>query len=107
MKDVSDYLNTNFPFSEALLAREVAMKAAVTEYGSFEEIPEEIKNDIIINNPITREDLDSSVYFWLVAMNANSNYLRSDGEVWKALTQSRAGEIKELKNEVPRCSTIF
>ncbi len=107
MKDVSDYLNTNFPFSEALLAREVAMKAAVTEYGSFEEIPEEIKNDIIINNPITREDLDSSVYFWLVAMNANSNYLRSDGEVWKALTQSRAGEIKELKNNAIEVPKVF
>lgn len=107
MKDLSDYLNENFLFSEALLDRETAIKDAVERYGTYDDIPEELKNKILIETPITHNDLESSVYFWMVAMNANSNYLRSDGEVWKQLTTSRAGTIKELKNNAIEVPKIF
>lgn len=100
MTEMVEYAKLSFPYSDALLKREAATKEALERYGSVDGIPEEVRNSILLDNPVTAEDLSSSVYIWVVAMNSVSQYLKHDGEFWEDITSTHAGELIDLQENV-------
>ncbi len=100
MTSMVDYVNLTFPYSAALLQREEATKEALEIYGSVDGIPEDVRNSLLLDNPVSAEDLSSSVYIWVVAMNSVSQYLRDDGKFWDEITNTHAGDLIDLQENV-------
>ena len=98
MREMVSYVNENLAFSPALFKREDAIRKAIADYESINNIPDDVRNDLLVDNPVTDEDYASSVYFWVAAMNSNSQYLKNDGEYWKQITNSHGGELIDLPN---------
>lgn len=87
---------TDFSFSEALRQQDDALRNVAQGYGGVGNIPDDIKNDILRENPVTSEDLQNSTYIWIVAMNSAEAYLDTDGDALTKIAKSHGGELIAL-----------
>ena len=85
-----------FKFSEALRQQDEALRGLTEEYGGIGNTPDDVKNQVLRDYPVTPEDLENSTYIWIVAMNSAEPYLDVDGEALAEIAKSHGGELIAL-----------
>jgi hypothetical protein len=86
----------DFKFSEALRQQDEALRVLAQEYGSIGNIPDDVKNQVLRDYPVTPEDLQKSTYIWIVAMNSADPYLDVDGAALTQIAENHGGELIAL-----------
>ena len=105
MNSMINNLEEDFPFSPALIKLDAAIEQAGIEYGNLSDVPDEVRNDIFVDNPVTNEDYENSTYIYIVAMNGATPYLNSVGGAFEEIADFHGGEVVDLRKnaiEVPR-----
>jgi hypothetical protein len=96
MQNLIEQVNRDFPFSDAVKRRDEAAREAVRVHGSLEQIPEEVRNEIRVNYPVTDENWFNSVYIWVVAMNDVRPYLSKVGSQFDRIAAEHNGDLIDL-----------
>lgn len=97
-------VRADFGFSEGLRQQENALRAAIQKYGSADRIPDEERNNILGDYPITLADLRQSTYIWVLAMNASEPYTERDKTLFRTISEEHGGKLVNLannRNEIP------
>lgn len=95
----------DFAFSDALKAQDEALSNAAQLYGGLGNVPDNVKNDILREFPVSPEDLQNSTYIWIIAMNSAEPYLDTDGQALTQIAESHGGKLIPLPENriaVPR-----
>jgi hypothetical protein len=98
-------VDKDFPFSEALLRREAAIRKQVEIYGDFNQIPEEVMSNLLAEYEIDDvKDLNESTYIYILALNDAYAYLDEVGGTFSSIAQKHGGALIDLANntsEIP------
>ena len=98
-------IDTDFPFSDALFAREDAVRKQASIYGDFNQIPEEVMSIALAENEIDDQtDFFNSTYIYILALNNSTPYLSEVGETFSNIATSHGGDFVSLSNntsEIP------
>jgi hypothetical protein len=100
-----EQIQADFPFSPAVARQEEALRQAAETYNGLANIPEEERNRLLSQYPVTIDDWGDSTYIYIIAMNANSPYLDTDGATLNEIAGGHGGRLVQLQQnliEVPR-----
>jgi len=104
MERLVNQVESDFPFAESLLQRELAVREAVAEYGSISDIPDDVMTDLLSRYPVEPEEMETSTYIYILAMNDSTPYLSTVGSYFKTIAETHGGELVDLETnqaEVP------
>lgn len=107
IKDLVNQVNEDFPFSTSLKARDRAIQEAEQKYGSMDKIPEIERNRILVDYPVTNDELYNSIYLWIIAMNDAYPYLDSVGEAFDIMADSHNGDLIDLDQNLLEIPKVF
>lgn len=100
MQNFENQLLLDFPFSEALLDRELQIDQAIAQYGGYDKIPDAEFNRILAQFPVTEEEINESTYIWFIAMNDRFDYLERIGRILERIANAHGGHLVDLENNV-------
>ena len=106
-RDFLEQVAQDFGFVEALRQRDGAILAAALTYGGIDRIPDEDRNRILTDNPITKQDLADSTYIWVIAMNAAEPYIDEDGDLFESIGTQHGGDLIDLEENLSDVPAVF
>ncbi len=104
---LSDQIQEDFFFSDALKKRDLATQNAVDQYGGLDKIPSEERNRLLVDNPVSDDDLYKSVYIWVVAMDDAIQIPEDVGEIINTMASKHNGELIELDQNLAEIPEVF
>lgn len=107
MRKLIDQVENDFPFSDAVKVRDEAVQEAVRVYGGADQIPDEVRNQIIVNYPVSNDEQFNSIYIWVVAMNDVKPYLDSIGAQFERIALDHNGDLFDLPRDPLAVPKIF
>lgn len=107
LENLVKYVHDNFAFSPALKDQDAAFRAALQQWGKFEDIPQEERDRIFTEHPVAAPEMFSSTYIYIVAMNSSTPYLRIVENAFGGLTRDYGGELIDLPNNLNAVPRVF
>ncbi|MBM4424659.1 MAG: VWA domain-containing protein [Chloroflexi bacterium] len=103
-KEMRDQAAESLPFDPTLLKQETCIGDLRTEYGETDNIPPEKLNDCLSQYRVEPAAYDNSTYIWTILLNHGEAYSRSLRDAYVEMSESHAGEVKDLsenRNDIP------
>jgi len=107
METLVKQVNDDFLFSTAVLERDQAVHEAGVQYGGLDKIPEVERNRILVDYPISDDELYNSTYVWVIAMNDAYPYLDSIGRDFETIATSHNGGLIDLEQNLLEIPKVF
>lgn len=107
METLVTQVNDDFLFSTAVLERDQAVHEAGVQYGGLDKIPEAERNRILVDYPISDDELYNSTYVWVIAMNDAYPYLDSIGRDFENIATSHNGGLIDLEQNLLEIPKVF
>jgi hypothetical protein len=107
MKNLVKQVSDDFPFSIAVEERDDAVHEAEQQYGGLDKIPEVERNRILVDYPVSDDELYNSIYVWVIAMNDAYPYLDSVGDNFETLAVSHNGSLIDLEQNLLEIPKVF
>jgi len=99
LEELVKQVGEDFPFAESVRERDQAFKEATNIYGSFSNIPLDVKANILTDYPVTNDEYENSYYIFIMAMNAAVPYLDDVGSYFAEISLAHGGrDIYDLAN---------
>jgi hypothetical protein len=107
LNEMKEFIQDNFYFDESIIAREEAMQRVINIYGSLDQIPVEVRNNVLADYPVTPDAYQSSYFVFFMAMNDAMPYLDTVGGMFEEIAEMQGGVLFDLDdNEISVLTTI-
>lgn len=104
---LSDQIQQDFSFSDAVKKRDEVIHNAADQYGGLDKIPAEERNRLLVDNPVSDDELYNSVYIWVVAMNDAVKIPDDLAHVINTMAVEHNGELIKLNQNLAEIPAVF
>lgn len=104
---LSGQIQKDFRFTDAVKKRDEAIHKADELYGGLDKIPSEERNRLLVDNPVSDDDLYNSVYIWVVAMNDAVKIPDDLSQIINEMAVGHNGELIKLNQNLAEIPAVF